>query len=129
MSTSTAESEIKAVNQCLKEEALAMRGMLILMGFPQDATIIEEDNQACMYRSEIPHSTRRMKHLDLAEMLVKEKVESNEIKLLKMAQQLLRITSVNYNHNSIYKEYLVLLSARVKALTYDSKGQRILLVV
>ena len=37
----TAESEIKAVNQCLKEEALAMRGMLILMGFPQDATIIE----------------------------------------------------------------------------------------
>ena len=40
LSTSTAESEIKAVNQCLKEEALAMRGMLNLMGFPQDATII-----------------------------------------------------------------------------------------
>ena len=34
LSTSTAESEIKALNQCLKEEALAMRGMLILMGFP-----------------------------------------------------------------------------------------------
>ena len=32
LSTSTAESEIKAVNQCLKEEALAMRGILILMG-------------------------------------------------------------------------------------------------
>ena len=44
LSTSTAVSEIKAVNQCLKEEALAMRGMLNLMGFPQDATIIEEDN-------------------------------------------------------------------------------------
>ena len=43
LSTLTAESEIKAVNQCLKEEALAMGGMLILMGFPQDATIIEED--------------------------------------------------------------------------------------
>ena len=45
LSTSTAESEIKAVNQCLKEVALALRGMLNLMGFPQDATIIEEDNK------------------------------------------------------------------------------------
>ena len=51
LSTSTAESEIKAVNRCLKEEALALRGMLNLMGFPQDATIIEEDNQACVYAS------------------------------------------------------------------------------
>ena len=40
LSTSTAESEIKAVNQCLKEEASALRGMLNLMGLPQDATII-----------------------------------------------------------------------------------------
>ena len=85
LSTSTAESEIKAVNQCLKEEALAMRGMLTLMGFPKDATIIEKDNQACVYASEVPHLTRGMKHLDLAEMLIKEKVESNEIKLLKVA--------------------------------------------
>ena len=83
LSTSTAESEIKAVNQCLKEEALAMRGMLTLMGFPKDATIIEKDNQACVYASEVPHLTRGMKHL--AEMLIKEKVESNEIKLLKVA--------------------------------------------
>ena len=36
-STSTAESEIKAVNECLKEEALALRGMLMLLGFPQNA--------------------------------------------------------------------------------------------
>ena len=79
------ESEIKAVNQCLKEEALAMRGMLIMIGFPQDATIIEEDNQACVYASEIPHLTRGMRNLDLAEMLIKEKVESKEIKLLKVA--------------------------------------------
>ena len=85
LSTSTAESEIKAVNQCLKEDAIAMRGMLILMGFPQDPTIIEEDNQACVYASQVPHLTRGMKHLDLAEMLIKEKVENNEIKLLKVA--------------------------------------------
>ena len=62
-----------------------MRSTLILMGFPQDTTIIEEDNQACVYASEIPHLTRGMKHLDLAEMLIKEKVEKNEIKLLKVA--------------------------------------------
>ena len=62
-----------------------MRGMSILMGFPQDATIIDEDNQACLYASEIPHLTRGMKHLDLAEMLIKKRVESNEIKLLKVA--------------------------------------------
>ena len=37
--------------------------------------------QACVYASEIPHLTRGMEHLDLAEMLIKEKVESNEIKL------------------------------------------------
>ena len=61
-----------------------MRGNLILMGFPQDATIIEEGNQACVHASEILHLTRGMKHLDLAEMLIKEKVESNEIKLLKV---------------------------------------------
>ena len=73
MSTSTAEPEIKAVNQCLKEEAPAMRGLLILMGFLQDATIIEEDNQDDVYSSEIPHLTRDMKYLDLAEMLMKDK--------------------------------------------------------
>ena len=85
LSTSTAKSEIKAVNQCLKEEALALRGMLILMGFSYDATIIEEDNQACVYASEIPHMTRGMRHLDFVELLIKEKVDANEIKLLKVA--------------------------------------------
>ena len=82
LSTSTAESEIKAVNQCLKEEALALRGMLNLMEFPQDATIIEEDNQACVYASDIPDMTRGMRHLDPAELLIKENVE---IKLLRVA--------------------------------------------
>ena len=56
-----------------------------MMGFPQDATNIEEDNQACVYASEIPHLTRGMRHLDVAGMLIKEKVKSKEIKLLKVA--------------------------------------------
>ena len=49
------------------------------------STIIEEDNQACVYASEIPHMTRGMRHLDLAELLIKEKVEAKEIKLLRVA--------------------------------------------
>ena len=80
LSTSTAESEIKAVN--VREEALALRGMLNLMGFPQDATIV--DNHACVYASEILHMTRGMRHLDLAELLIKAKVDPKEIKLLKV---------------------------------------------
>ena len=51
-------------------------------------TIIEDDNQACVYASEIPHLTRGMRHLDLAEMLIKEKVESKEIKLLRLLLQI-----------------------------------------
>ena len=84
LSTTTVESEIKAVNQCLKEEALAWRGMSILMGFPQNATIIEEDNQVCVYASEIPHM--KMHHLDLAELLIKGKVDAKEIKFLMSLQ-------------------------------------------
>ena len=76
------------MKQCLKEEALALRGMLNLMGFPQDATIIEEDNQACVYASEIPHMIRGMRHLDLAELLIKEKKwklrKSNSLKSLQL---------------------------------------------
>ena len=85
LSTSTAESEIKAVNQCLKDEALAMRGMLKLMGFPQDPTIIEEDNLACCYASETPHLTKGLRHMELTEMLLKNMVADETIKLEKVS--------------------------------------------
>ena len=87
LSTSTAESEIKAVNHCLKEEALAMRRMLIAMGFKQDATFIEEDNLACCYASETPHLTRGLRHMQLADMLLKNMVADKEIKLVKVASE------------------------------------------
>ena len=38
-----------------------------------------------VYASEIPHMTRGMRHLDLANLLIKENVEAKEIKLLKVA--------------------------------------------
>ena len=46
---------------------------------------IEEYNQACLHTSEIPRLNKSMRHVDLAEISVKEKVESKEIKLLKLA--------------------------------------------
>ena len=47
MSTSTAESEIKAVNHTLKSEFISNRGILNAIGWKQGPAIIEEDNQVC----------------------------------------------------------------------------------
>ena len=74
VSTSTAESEIKAVNHTLKAEVISNRGILNAMGWLQRPTVIEEDNQACVYASEAKHMTRNLRHLDLAQLWFKEKV-------------------------------------------------------
>ena len=78
MSTSTAESEIKAINHTLKSEVISNRGILIAIGWKQGPTIIEEDNQACVYASEAKRMTRNLRHLDLAQLWFKEKVDSKE---------------------------------------------------
>ena len=74
MSTSTVESEIKAVNHTLKFEVISNRGILNAIGWKQGPTVIEEDNQACVYASEAKHMTRNLRHLDLAQIWFKEKV-------------------------------------------------------
>jgi hypothetical protein len=74
VSTSTAESEIKAVNHVLKAEVISSRGILNLMGWTQEPTVIEEDNSACVAASKVTHLTRNLRHLDLAESYFKEKV-------------------------------------------------------
>lgn len=58
ITTSTAESEIKAVNHTLESEAIAIRGILNMMGWKQGPTVIEEDNKACVDASVVPHMTR-----------------------------------------------------------------------
>ena len=73
ISTSTAESEMKAVNHTLKCEVIANRGILTKMGWEQNATIIEEDNKACIDASIVAHMTKRMRHLALTENFLKEK--------------------------------------------------------
>ena len=55
VSTSTAESEIKAVNHTLKSEVISNRGILNAIGWKQGPTVMEEDNQACVYASEAKH--------------------------------------------------------------------------
>ena len=42
------------------------------IGWTQEPTKIEEDNQACVYASESKHMTRNLRHLDLAQLWFKE---------------------------------------------------------
>ena len=72
VSTSTADSEIKAVNHTLKAEVISNRGIMNAMGWIQQPTIIQEDNQACVYASEAKHMTRNLRHLELAHLWFKE---------------------------------------------------------
>ena len=74
MSTSIAESEIKAVNHTLKSEVISNRGVLNAIGWKPGPTVMVEDSQACVYASEAKHMTRNLRHLDLAQLWFKEKV-------------------------------------------------------
>ena len=85
VSTSTAESEIKAVNHTLKAEVIANRGILNMMGWTQSATVIEEDNSACVAAAQVPHITRGLRHLDLAEWYLKEKTQDGTCLVTKVA--------------------------------------------
>ena len=44
------------------------------IGWKQDPTVIEEDNQACVYAAAAQHMTKNLRHLDLAQLWFKEKV-------------------------------------------------------
>ena len=87
VSTSTAESEIKAVNHTLKCEVIANRGILNQMGWKQKPTIIEEDNSACVTSSQVTHITRGLRHLDLAQFWIKEKVADGTCVVVKVASK------------------------------------------
>jgi Reverse transcriptase (RNA-dependent DNA polymerase) len=84
VATSTAESEIKAVNHALKAEIIANRGILTTMGWKQETTIIEEDNKACVDASKILQMTRGLRHLDISESWFKEKVADGTCEIIKI---------------------------------------------
>ena len=85
ISTSTAESEIKAVNHTLKAEVIANRGILTTMGWKQNPTIVEEDNKACVDASMLTHMTRGLRHLAITENFLKEKYADGTCVLVKIA--------------------------------------------
>jgi hypothetical protein len=87
ISTSTAESEIKAVNHTLKSEVISNRGILNTIGWKQAPTRIEEDNQAAVFHSKATHMTRNLRHLDLCQNWIKEKVADGTCFLQKVASQ------------------------------------------
>ena len=68
VSTSTAESEIKAVNHKFKAEVISNRGIMNAMGWVQQPTVLQEDNQACVYASEAKHMAKNLRHLELAQL-------------------------------------------------------------
>ena len=72
------------MNYTLKAELIACRGILNTIGFTQEQTPIEEDNQACVYASNHEHMTRNLRHLDLSEMWLKEKVADKTCILVKV---------------------------------------------
>ena len=85
MTLSSAESEIKAVNHVLRSEVIPCRGIMNLMGWTQEITVIEEDNSACIAASKVEHMTRNLRHLTLAEMYFKERVKDKTCVLVKVA--------------------------------------------
>ena len=105
----TAESEIKAVNHTLKQEVIANRGILNAMGWKQEPTPIEEDNSACVAASNVTHMTRGLRHLDLTENYIKEKVADKSCILVKVESR---------NNNSDIGTKRVPLSL-FNALTHD----------
>jgi hypothetical protein len=75
VSTSTAESKIKAVAPALKAEIIACRGILNTF---QDPTRIEKDNAACVYM------TRNICHLEVTDSWIKEIVTDGTCILVKV---------------------------------------------
>ena len=58
-----------------------------MIGWKQDPTIIEEDNQACVYYSKTTHMTRNLRHLSLTEAYVKEEVQDGTCTVIKVASE------------------------------------------
>ena len=72
------------VNHTLKAEVISNGGILNQIRWKQDPTVIEEDNQVCEYASEAKHM-KNLRHLDLAQLWLKEKVADGTCVIKKVA--------------------------------------------
>jgi hypothetical protein len=81
---SSTEAEYMAVTNTTKE-VMWHRAFLQELGFAQSqATTIFEDNQSCIALAKNPIHHARTKHIDIQHHFVREKVESNEVKIVYM---------------------------------------------
>jgi hypothetical protein len=78
---SSTEAEYITLTQAAKK-AIWLRRILADLGHPQaSATTIYEDNQSTIKMTEQPGEHRRTKHIDIRHHFIREKVESNEIRV------------------------------------------------
>jgi hypothetical protein len=77
---SVAEAEYIAATEAAKE-AIWFRTFLEELGFPQETTILYEDNEACILLSKNPQLHSRTKHIQIRYHFIREKVTSKEIQL------------------------------------------------
>ena len=78
---STTEAEYMATSQSTKE-AIWLRKLLADVGFVQEgATTIMCDNQGCIALAKNPTHHSRTKHIDVQHHFIREKLESDEIRL------------------------------------------------
>jgi hypothetical protein len=78
---STTEAEYMATSQSTKE-AIWLRKLLADVGFVQEgATTIMCDNQGCIALAKNPTHHSRTKHIDVQHHFIREKLESEEIRL------------------------------------------------
>ena len=78
IATSTMESEVYALELCLKE-CIWLRKVLQELGYKQSATVIYHDNQSSMLFSTDQKLNARTKHIDITNCFVKDYIEKGEI--------------------------------------------------
>jgi hypothetical protein len=79
---------MKAVAHALNAKVIACRGTLNTMGWIQGPSIpptrIEEDNVACFCASNATHMARNLRHINLTDSCVKEKVADGTCVIVKV---------------------------------------------
>jgi hypothetical protein len=77
---STGESEYYAVGAGF-QNGVHLRAVLEAIGCPQQATVVHEDNQACIAMSNNPIVSKRTKHIAIKYHFVRQKVREGEFEL------------------------------------------------
>ncbi|OWY95431.1 putative mitochondrial protein [Phytophthora megakarya] len=77
---STVEAEYVALAHCTRE-VLFLRQLLKELGYQQEATVVNEDNQACIAIAENPSHHSRVKHIDVRYYFIREHVRLENVSL------------------------------------------------